>query len=217
MSDGINNAFMLDIETTGLDIVRDQVLEIGIVHVVKKDRFWMPKEELCLTIYSDQVPQTDFARKYQEKLYKKANRSKLKKPGTIREKILEFFKKNSKKDQLPVIMGKNAGGFDIPFLVQNGYLVKEKKYYGKKKDVLYTKSDISHRVYDISSLIYYIQDMNKGISRKEVIELAIRRYPLPKKIEKMEHNAIYDCYEQLSILNGLLRWSDVGPLSENKK
>lgn len=189
---------MIDIETNGTDKNNMEVLEVAILPILY-DRVtgfygtthYPPFE--CL-IHSDSEPKSDFAKKNQVELYKLCNelppeQDKL----SCRENIFGYFRFLELEDRWSRhMMGKNVVTFDLDILDQEGIL---------------TKSDYHYRIHEQTGGIFTLEAA-MGIDRDSVYKaaLAVTPTPIPQEVQKLgAHRAIYDCYEQLALENGLIQ------------
>ncbi len=202
--------FMIDIETTGLEPESDEIMQVAIV-VVWKDHhtgFWNPggdpdqscpsssQFKLYQRIKHTTYPHDEFAKEHMVAMYDKCRALTNEIPPTeVREKILTFFRYAGAEHPAP-LMGWNPGILDIPFLVAHKYLFKGDNAY---------QGDFHHRLYDIRSACKFQADLT-GIDEKVMREVAYAAYPeLETPLGVGKHDALYDCYRQIRILNGLIR------------
>ena len=117
--------FHLDIETTGIDPNKEDLLQIGVVHVRLKDGFWQIGNRFVIHQGTDRRPESEFAKKHMVAMYDACNKLGKLSPETIRAELNGFFRScGSTGVQDTFLMGWNASNFDIPFLVNKGILVQ---------------------------------------------------------------------------------------------
>lgn len=196
----IETKFMIDIETTGVDIKRDEILEIGILELKFINGFWIPGKSFQTYVKSDRQPESEFAIKYMSEVYAAANKAETNDPATIRESILAFLNKCCRRGREVHFIGKNAMGFDLPFMHAAGFLKPPGYETINGKDV--PVGDHHYRVYEMSGAI------SVTANAINVTETALRKamseaYPMDLP-EGSAHTAIYDCYSQTRDLNGLI-------------
>jgi DNA polymerase III, epsilon subunit and related 3''-5'' exonucleases len=195
----MNPLFMVDLETTGVNLKTDEILQIAILELRKVRGFWEPGRlyERCLG--TSRQPADPFAREHMAELYAKCNQIAAVPVDFVRKEILAFFRECGV-EKLAMMTGQNASGFDLPFLVEGGYL-QPSRYEGKEQ-----VGDFHYRVYEMGGAIAFAQDV-LGVSDKKALEKAAEAlYPeieLPK--DRKSHDAVFDCYRQTRTLNGLIR------------
>jgi len=198
--------FMIDIETTGVNFEKDQLLEIGIVALTLENGFYRPGGIFHKYQYCDRQPTSEFAKKYQVELYGKCNNAPNVPVEKMRELILEFLGKHNYQGVDTIFVGKAAGFFDMRFLDHHGYLKGPSYKMINGKETQY--GDFSHRVDDITTL-HNVNSIVFGVKRKDFssacanIDHTINMDEL--KNQAGEHNAIYDCMSQLKELNGYMK------------
>lgn len=195
--------FMLDIESTGIDSIKEDLLQIGILEATFDGNKWVPGRTLEIIQHTDKKPESAFAREHMAKLYEVCNRAPKWEAENIRWMILDFFAKCGATPPEVYLMGWNASNFDVPFLVDKGCLVPsryETQADGSDKMV----GDFHYRIYELGGAISLIQNKFPKRARKDLLEEAESRdqsFALP---EGKQHDALYDCYSQLKTLNGLI-------------
>lgn len=197
--------FMVDIESTGVDIKLDQVLQIAFLKLLRVDGFWQPHDWLEFPVQSHREPRSEFAIKHMAETYKRSNAVPYEHEYRIRDRILDFIGTGR-----PKVCGWNASNFDLAMLVEKGYLMPPG--YATVDGVDTSTGDFDYRVYEMGGLIAGMVDAY-GIERKTLIEEAKKigenLTGLPtgayEYLEgKSAHDALYDCVEQTKILNGLI-------------
>lgn len=197
--------FMIDIETTSADKSKAQVLEIGIVACSwSKQGILLPKKkdpDYHTYLHYAGDPETNFAKEHQVELYALCNKTEPKDHELIREGILTFFKNHHA--QTPVtVLGLNAASFDMPILSKHGIL-KESVWVDNEEgqDLV---GDYHYRVEDITGarmMAMRVTGMNYG----PLTNAAMALCPEIKLPEGKAHDALYDCYRQIVMYNGLIR------------
>lgn len=197
--------FMLDIETTGIDPAKEDLLQIGILECdFTKEGYWQPGRSFELLQGSGRQPENEFAKKFMAPLYKRCNQAPYQIPADIRYQIKKFFNECGAIAPNVYLMGWNASNFDIPFLCHHGILKPnyyETSYDGK--DIM--RGDFHYRVYEIGGSVSLAQNVMQKQDRKlflEEVQSLPQRFALPAQRE--QHDALFDCYKQLHLLNGLI-------------
>lgn len=209
------NHFMVDIETTGVNKESDEILEVGVVEIEYKYPFWIPTGRVYHRVlhYAGQ-PETPFAKQHMKELYKKCNETDPSSNYELLSRELKLFIHNRVAPRPPALslsgevpklfMGWNASNFDIPFLFIKNILTPS--YYetqpdGKEK----LMGDVHYRIYEQTGSVQIISDMS-GLDRKTLERLAPDINPVPVALpEGKSHDALYDCYSQINMQNGLIQ------------
>lgn len=195
--------FMIDIETTGVDQRNDVILEIGILECdFDTDKgLWKPGRSLQFASYTSREPETPFALTHQKELYERCKRADVIDSRKGRKKVTGFFQECGALAPNVFLMGWNASNFDVPFLVNAGWLMPSR--YETVNGVEVMIGDFHYRIYELGGAIAFAADVKKW-TRGDVIEAAKgvdSGFDMP---EGKEHDALFDCYNQLKILNGLI-------------
>ncbi len=217
------NHFMVDIETTGVNRDSDKILQIGMVEIEhKEDGYWHPIQgrELDFTLHYPGQPANEFAKKHMSKLYEKCNKV-LPDVGYnwASCEIREFIHKlnrgtgnmpSTEKQDPKFFMGWNASNFDLPFLFDAKILTPS--YYESDpvtgKETL--RGDAHYRIYEQTGSVQLVCDAT-GLDRKTIETLAMDLNPTGIVLPKgKEHDALYDCYKQIIMQNGLIKISRMG-------
>ena len=211
--------FMIDIETTGTNKETDDVLEIGIVPIELNDEgYWCPQwvdndngfgkvfEELHLILHSKRQPGNLFAKEHMSELYKKCNyTSSLFTYEWAAQHIRQFIHGTIEQPNEPkFFMGWNASNFDIEFLIQKGILLPSTYVEVDGEDTL--QGDAHYRIYEQTGALNLLLN-STGFSKKTLFALGNDLIPdhieceLPKG---KQHDALYDCYNQINMMNGMI-------------
>lgn len=186
--------FMLDIETTGLSPINDEILQISILEMNWADVApgWIPGELMNFVLPCARHPESDFAKKYQMDLYATCNKlAESPKPAhEFAREIKDWLNSRNDNGEKPELVGWNIAGFDVQFL--------------KQKNVL-TEADFFYRLYDVQSVIHAVHGLcDPAVHRREIEAFVMSRDTLVTMPEGQAHNAVYDVYRQTKILNGCL-------------
>lgn len=180
---------MVDIETLGVDVKNHDILQIGILECIKNSRgFYIPGRSFNKIIFSDQETTDPWILKNHSELLPLSRAAAFESPTEIRAQILSFFQQCGV--DKANLMGLNACVFDIPSLVNHGYL---------------KSGDYHYRVYELTGAYNLAQDA-LGLDRRDKLFAASNEacewitLPTGKK-----HEALYDCYAQLKNLNGCIK------------
>lgn len=202
------NLFMIDIESTGVDQENDDIIEIGIVKMIKSQCGFYVASQLGnyhRILHTNKKPVSKFAIEHMKDLYEKANNACQASASEVRDDIVSWLKLNGATGAKDVMFcGWNSSTFDTPFMVKKGYLIPS-GYDADDNQI----GDFHYRPYEISGAIELAGDV-LGYSRKTVLSMAkdssdsmdhrFRMLPDGKS-----HDAIYDCYDQIKMLNGLIK------------
>jgi len=204
--------FMVDIESTGVDIERDEILQVGILEVTWAGRQWEPGRNLEFLIRSERQPESAFAKEHMADLYRRCNEVKPESRSAMRNRILGFFLEcGAKNVNETYLMGWNASNFDVPFLVA-WQLLRPSRYETQPDGTDKMVGDFHYRIYEIGGAVSLVQNLLNAPDRNGLLERARAAFPIPP--EQMPagkpHDALYDCYSQLQLLNGLLCLARVG-------
>ena len=211
---------MIDIETTGTNKDTDDVLEIGIVPItLDDDGFWetgirdynneVVPWDIHLTLHSKRQPTNIFAIEHMGKLYKKCNEQPESQDYSwATDKIRNFIHAEGAVIPYPhrpkFFMGWNASNFDCEFLIQKGILEGSKYVEIDGKEVL--TGDIHYRIYEQTGALNLLLN-STGLSKKSLFALGGDLIPEHIKCELplgKKHDALYDCYEQINTMNGMI-------------
>jgi hypothetical protein len=151
-------------------------------------------------------------------LFKRCNEAPLHTPEFIRDEILNFCEKTAGARPPSIrFMGWNAAIFDVPFLVSKNILLPPgyKTVNGKDERI----GDFHYHIYDMAGAADLLGNALKENSNKKIKELVENiegcpKYELPK--DAKEHDAVYDCLNQINWLNGFLRIIQKGGFDPSK-
>lgn len=215
----MNDIFVLDIETTGTDLSTDHVLEIGIVHAKKMEagQFFLPKSVFRAVLPSDKKP-SSWAAAYpgQVELYRQCNEfyvddeHRLGFNGAVSGLVEEFLRDCGVNS--PMFSGLNIVGFDIAFLLRDGFL---------------KRGSFNYRAWCLTPIIETICHIN-GIDsqnskeREKVTSYLEKNTPVDLVVaganlvvagatEWWEHTALYDCQKELRMLNSVIAMAHAIP------
>jgi DNA polymerase III epsilon subunit-like protein len=214
--------YMIDIETTGTNINTDQILEIGIVEIgyySDAGGYWLPTgRQYHEVLHTDRKPTSEFAKKHMQGLYEKCNNTPKKDKFEIStdirkfihntDDVVSFIEGGTHKQRPKFFMGWNASTFDMPFMFKNNLLVPS--FYSEVNGKEELLGDAHYRVYEQSGSLQILADMT-GLDRKTLVVLAMDLNPTNIKLpEGKEHDAMYDCYKQIILQNGLIKIGRMG-------
>jgi DNA polymerase III epsilon subunit-like protein len=178
---------MLDTETLGLDPQNDDIIQIGILECIKNSKgLFIPARSFNKILFTDQEP-SDFIKNMHKELLPKSRATEYEPPVVIRAQILNFFKQCGVTDKAEIV-GLNVMSFDLPFMLNKGYL---------------TADDYNFRVFELRGA-YKIAEEILGVDSKGLFKLAHSAadwYDMPTG---SKHEAIFDCHQQLRTLNGII-------------
>jgi DNA polymerase III epsilon subunit-like protein len=190
-----NKQFMLDIETTGVDPAKEEVLQIAIVEINFENGLWSKGKVFNFFQNTEREPTSKFAKEHMQDLYKFCQNQPKVAATEVRQSIVDFCKDCGAIPPNIFFCGWNAGIFDIPFLAQHGYIVPAK--YEEDRLV----GDCHYRVYELSGAIQFFANLRHTNEVNPLIKESLRTVSAPKG---NKHDALYDCERQIAILNGLL-------------
>lgn len=180
---------MIDIETTGVSPINDDVLQIGILECIKNSRgFYVPARSFNKILHFDDVVTDPWILKTHSTLLPLCRMAPYESPTEVRAQILAFFHQCDITEKAN-LMGLNAGMFDIPALVSHGFLKTE---------------DIHYRVYELTGAFNLAQDV-LGLERRDQLFKVANDACDWVAPSGTKHDAIYDCYSQLKALNGCIK------------
>lgn len=193
--------FMIDIESTGVS-PEDDILEIGIVEMDFSEGFWHHGRSFSQVVHSPAYPVSAFAIEHMVTVYERSRQVEKLHPEVIRDRIVNFFKSCGKSGHEVLLCGWNASNFDVPmlhwkqFLRPPGYVTRD----GKDLRV----GDHHYRVYEMCGAIQLASDVIQE-PYESFKERAKKECPIELPVGLKQHDALYDCYQQIGILNGLIK------------
>lgn len=191
-----NKIFMIDIETTGVDPRKEEVLQIALIEMNFLGGYWEKGKTFNFFQHTPKPPTTKFALDHMKEIYEKCNKAPFVEPAKVRKMIVDFCIECGANPPNIFFAGWNAGIFDIPFLEHHGYLVTAK--YENDKLV----GDSHYRVYEISGALNLVANVRGNNEINAVLKEAQKLAP---KHEGNRHDALFDCERQMHILNSLIR------------
>lgn len=191
--------FMLDIETMGTDFERDDIIQIALLELNQNaEGLYAPGRAYERNLFTAQKPQNDWiANQHKDKLEVCRKLPWLSAPW-IRADVRQFFK-NCGVEEPAMLMGLNATTFDIPYMVAKGFLQKPSQDKNNK-----LVGDYHYRIYELKGAYNLAQDV-LGIDSKTLFARAGLACPEIQLPEGKTHEALYDCYLQTKVLNGMIR------------
>lgn len=190
---GDHEMIMLDIETTGLDKEKDDVIQIAALKLVKNEDGLFIPGEFFVQVLPTIRPPADVLKDdpvYGE-LYAKArelgNFGDANAP-TVRAALTGFL------GQKALLMGVNVLTFDLRFLEKKGFLLE---------------SDYHYQVSDITGVIEYVlRVLQLPPDRKTRDRIKANAKELGRRVHPMPpggpHDGLWDCYDQTCEMNGYI-------------
>ncbi len=191
-----NKLFMLDIETSGVDPLKDEVLQIAILEMNFLGGYWEKGKIFNFFQHSDRKPDSKFTIEHMQEIFAKCNAAPVVPAAEVRQKILAFCRECGSDAPNIFFAGWNAGIFDLPFLAHHGYLFPAK--YENDRLV----GDCHYRIYEISGALNLVANVRGSNEINAVLKEAQKMSP---KLEGSRHDALFDCERQMNILNALIR------------
>lgn len=188
--------FMLDIETTGVEPKKEEVLQIALVEMEWDGSQWKRGRDFNFFQHTDRKPETKFALDHMKDIYERCNKEAKIPAKDVRQRILNFCKECGAETPNIFFAGWNAGIFDVPFLEHHGYIQPAKYVDGK------LVGDCHYRIYDLAGALQLTANVKGHNEVNSVIKEAQKLAP---KLEGSRHDALYDCDRQIHILNGLIK------------
>lgn len=209
---------MLDIETTGVDFKKDDILQIAMVHMeLRQDDEalppkWVPGNNFNFKLHTDKKPMSQFAKEHMVALYKQCNAIKRMSARKVRERVLRGLNRIWPMSLGPIqFSGWNAGIFDVTFLREKKYLLPSGYVTVNGKDKMV--GDYHYRVYGIEGAFQMTMDAF-GVTKDELnakLEEMPRTFKHDIFDRAKEHDALYDCYDQIDVINKLIQLNRLGP------
>ena len=200
--------FMLDIETTGIDPETEDLLQIALIEMVPTGTgFYHPGKQFNLFQGTKRYPESEFANTHMAGLYATCRETPVKSSAEIRAQILDFYSLCDPETppEQTRICGWNASSFDLPFLVKKRCLRPPGYEQVDGKDV--EVGDYSYRIYEMGGAVAIAVDVLRipAEDRKAFLDRALQSDPVDISLPPGgEHNAVFDCYRQIKMVNGLI-------------
>jgi DNA polymerase III alpha subunit (gram-positive type) len=191
-----NKLFMLDIETTGVDPKKDEVMQIALMEMNFLGGFWEKGKVFNFFQHTDRKPTTKFAMDHMKEIFAKCNAAPFVPASEVRQRILNFCTECGADAPNIFFAGWNAGIFDIPFLAHHGYIVPAKY----ENDQLV--GDCHYRVYELSGALNLAANVRGTNEINAILKEAQKMGP---RLEGNRHEAVFDCERQMHIMNALIR------------
>ncbi len=208
----MENHYMIDIEATGVDKEKDEILEVGLVEIKYIKPYWHPTgRKFHRILHYGGEPETVFAKEHMVDLYNTCNaQDDMVEYSSVSIDLKEFIHPEGIVNPIPkFFMGWNASNFDIPFMFAK-YMLEPSYYVKVSETEEILKGDVNYRVYEQTGALNYVINMT-GLDREAVKILANTLDPTGMELpEGKEHGAIYDCYKQIKMLNGLIKIGRLG-------
>jgi len=190
--------FMLDIETMGTDMEADDIIQVGLLELTPGPDGYKPGRSYSRTLFTAQKPKNDWIANTHRDLLEVCRRTPMVRANQVRNEILEFFE-DCGVNEPAMLMGLNATTFDVPFMVQKGFL---KRPWNDANNKL--QGDYHYRIYELKGAFNLAQDV-LGLDSKALYSRAEALCPEVELPEGKKHEALYDCYRQTKVLNGVIR------------
>ena len=182
------NFILIDIETTGFDEKKHQILEVGILVIkdlklIAHFEVKIKHREYTITAKAIEANKINIVEHEKEALFEKE----------AAERMLEFLNKHKGEDEGYIVIGQNVA-FDIKFLEEmflRTYKIKEYRQV------------ISYRNLDIMQLAM-IKNMERKISlEKQDLDSILKELNI--EVPKKRHRALIDCYLEFKAMCKLLK------------
>lgn len=214
--------YMIDIETTGVNQESDDILQVAMVEIEharalgSDGSYWHPTGRYYNSfIHNPRQPESDFAKKHMKEIYQRCNEiPPLINLELVAKEVRFFVHENNyfggTHMRPKFFMGWNASNFDMPFMFKKGLLTPS--FYDKDpktgEEELY--GDAHYRIYEQTGSVQVLSDMT-GLDRKTLETLAMGLNPTGLSLPTgKEHDALYDCYKQIIMQNGLIKIGRMG-------
>lgn len=197
----MNSVIMIDIETTGVDKQKDDILQVGMVKckVMENGHLTSNGETFCETIHSKRTPSDYFAKKYMSGLYERCNSTNTSYDYKYVSSLMKEFI-HSDGEEPKFFIGLNASGFDLPFCFEKGLLTPSS--YVDTDDGQKIVGDVHYRVDEMTGLRLACEKVT-GLSWKTIGSLADDISGFIQD-ENKDHDALYDCHKQIKFHNALI-------------
>lgn len=196
--------FMIDIEATGIDPEHEELLSVGILEADWDGSQWIAGRCKEWFMRYEGEPTSQFAKEHMVELFRKCNTAPLLTVERLRWEILEFLRRcGTTGCEDTYFMGWNCSNFDLPFLIAKKVLQASRYETVDGKDKMV--GDFHYRIYEMGGAVSLAQNARGEKDRGKLLELArsLDCLPYPPKTGK-KHDALYDCYAQLQLLNALI-------------
>lgn len=191
--------FMLDIETTGLDKEKDDVLQIAALGLAWEKGLFVPALSLSMFLPTRKEP-SEYGKNnpVRRALYEKCHdlHQRLARddeldfsPEGVRARLIQFLGPKAH------FLGLNITTFDLKFLEEKGYLRED---------------DYHYQVFDMTGVIEYVTrlfDLPRDRAARDSLKAkakALGASTVSYPTEFAPHEGLYDCYDQTAELNGFL-------------
>lgn len=200
--------FMLDLETTNTtNFEEEDILQIGLLELnANSEGFWVPGKSFSMDVHTDKKPRTNWDRENLGFLFARCANVEKKDATQIRQEVVDFIK-SCGSTGMANLCGLNATILDVPFMAAKKYL-----HAPTRDDQNQIHGDYHYRVYEMSGAISLAQDVLNIRERNSVIKAALFAYPEMELPPGQQHEALFDCYSQTRMLNGLIRLLRKGTL-----
>ncbi len=182
--------YMIDIETTGLE-QNCEILQCAVLEMIPtEDKLYLPGNMIEFIQFQKDRPTTDFQKEHQQALFRRCNTTPYVDPKAINHLMTRFFLGSGSSEQ-PRLCGWNIGVFDLDRLKANGWLMPDQYHF---------------RTYEMAGAIELAIDISR-LRREDVLSAARFRSTDHRKLvaDRGAHDAVYDCFQQLDLLNGLIK------------
>ena len=182
------NFILIDIETTGFDEKKHQILEVGILvikdlKVIDQFEVKIKHREYTITAKAMEVNNINIVEHEKEALFEKE----------AAERMLEFLNKHKGEDEGYIVIGQNVA-FDIKFLEEmflRTYKIKEYRQV------------ISYRNLDIMQLAMIKNIEGKISLEKQDLDSILKELNI--EVPEKRHRALIDCYLEFKAMCKLLK------------
>ena len=159
-------------------------------------KYYVPGADLNIFQHTERVPTSDFDKDNMIWLFEKCKETNNIPATDVREFITAFF--DTCGVEQPFLCGWNAAQFDLPFMVEKGYLNPPDRDAANK-----VIGDYHYRIFDIQTcadLASTLLDKPKVM----ILEEAPHTGPYMDTPPRQRHDGLSDCYNQLAVLNGII-------------
>lgn len=217
----MKHLYMVDIETTGTSLEKDQILQLSIVQMIQdKGPLWDVGEVLNIYFYTDVQPEqmSTYAKKHQCALYDRCRSSPYApfRSDAHRKVVVQMLngfieRCHGGMDDLSVarsllpFVGWNAAGFDMPFLVRDGLFRRP-----EMTSEGHLMGTYHYRILDLQSLVSFFMTTRGYTDRESFLSNILSDVEDNTEALRQKHSwtvdghdGLYDCFRQIRILNGL--------------